>query len=298
MRTFVEFYERRTTMSNPIICTSEWLRKSKETAEVAKAIAAALEKLHVEHRELRHTNDYWCRDYMPVRLSDSGTYARYTYSPDYLVEDKKMLPYITEQGEACRELNLFAPADMDIVFDGGNFVRCGNKVIMTDKIFSENPKWLVHKLIRRLRGALCADIVLLPWDMEDPYGHADGMVADLGENRILLNGCWKHNVPQFHNRLRKILDAHFEVVELSFDCKEDKDSWCYLNYLQVPGGILLPCLSEHIDCENDIAAVETFERLFPDLEIIPIYAKPLIRKGGAIHCVTWEFYERNNLCNQ
>ena len=116
---------------------------------------------------------------------------------------------------------------------------------MTDKIFSENPKWLVHKLIRRLRGALCADIVLLPWDMEDPYGHADGMVADLGENRILLNGCWKHNVPQFHNRLRKILDAHFEVVELSFDCKEDKDSWvisitckclaasCFLAYLNI-----------------------------------------------------------------
>ncbi len=278
---------------NPIIYTSEWLRKTPGTAGVAKAIAAALDRLHVKHKELRHTNDYWCRDYMPVRLFDDGTYARYKYLPDYLVEDEKMLPYITEQGEACRELNLFAPTNLNIVFDGGNYVRCGNKVIMTDKIFSENPKWPLHELISHLRDALCADIVLLPWDMEDPCGHADGMVADLGEGRILLNGCWKHAAPQFHSRLRKILDAHFEVVELSFDCKEDKNSWCYLNYLQVSGGILLPCLSEHTDCENDIAAIETFGRLFPNMEIIPIYAKPLIRKGGAIHCVTWEYYGKD-----
>lgn len=282
-------------MTTPIIYTSEWLRTTPKTRIVAEAITSALDDLHVEHKELKNTNDYWCRDYMPVRLSNDGAYILYKYWPDYLVEDEKMWPYITDQEEACRGLDLFAPDDMSIVFDGGNYVRCDNKVVMTDKIFSENPQWPVHELIQHLRDVLSADIVLLPWDMADPCGHSDGMVADLGDRRILMNGCWKHRDKKFHYRLRKILDAHFEVVELTLDCKEDKDSWCYLNYLQVPGGILLPCLSEGADSENDVAAIAAFNSLFPDLKIIPIYAKPLIKDGGAIHCVTWEYFERKKL---
>lgn len=281
-------------MNNPIIYTSEHLRKTSKTKRVAEDIFAALDRLHIEHRELKNTQDYWCRDYMPVMIFDDGTYAKYEYNPDYLVENKKWRDYITNQQNACKEINLYAPIDMNIIFDGGNYVRCGNKVIMTDKIFSENSHWLANELIQHLHIALCADIILLPWDMEDPCGHADGMVADLGDGQILLNGCWKKRDESFHRRLRKILDAHFKVEELpSWD--GDKDSWCYLNYLRVPGGILLPCLSENHDTKDDIEALNYFKRLFPSLEIIPIYAKPLIKGkdgGGALHCVTWEYIER------
>lgn len=286
-------------MNNPIICTSKHLRTTAKTKGVAQAIFAALDELHVEHHELTNTKDYWCRDYMPVMISDDGTYARYKYNPDYLRENEKLHGYITPQQDACSELNLFMPTDMDIIFDGGNYVRCGDKVIMTDKIFSENPDKPVHELLLQLKDSLkCTDIILLPRDMKDPCGHADGMVANLGDGRILLNGCWKKNDMPFHKRLRKILDAHFEVEELpAWD--GDIDSWCYLNYLQVPGGILLPCLSEKFDSQDDIAALRHFERLFPGLKIIPIYAEPLVRVkgndgGGALHCVTWEYIKKKD----
>ena len=283
-------------MTAPIIYTSEHLRTDHKTTCVANDIFAALDKLHVEHRELKNTQDYWCRDYMPVMIYKDGTYAKFEYNPDYLVEDNKLRDYITNQQNTCKQLNLYAPMNMNIVFDGGNYVRCGNKVIMTDKIFSESPQWPTHYLIQHLQIALCADIILLPWDMEDPYGHADGMVADLGDGQILLNGCWKKQYAPFHRRLRKILDAHFNVEELpAWD--GDKHSWCYINYLHVPGGILLPCLSENYDTKDDIAALKYFEQLFPDLEIIPIYSKSLIKGqygGGALHCVTWEYIEKND----
>ena len=283
-------------MNNPIIYTSKRLRTEANTACVAKAIFSALDKLHVEHRELNNTQDYWCRDYMPVMISDDGIYVKYKYEPDYLIEDESLHDYITHQQDACSELNLFVPNDMNIIFDGGNYVRCGNKVIMTDKIFSENPQWSNREIIQHLEQILRAEIILLPWDMEDPFGHADGMVADLGDGQILLNGCWKKQDEPFHRRLRKILDAHFNVEELpAWD--GDKDSWCYLNYLQVPGGILLPCLSENNDSKDDKAALIYFERLFPSLEVIPIYAKPLVKGkdgGGALHCVTWEYILAKN----
>ena len=231
---------------------------------------------------------------MPVRISDNGTYAKYTYKPDYLDNYKAGQKYITEQKEVCKGLDLFAPDDLDIVFDGGNYVRCGDKVIVTDKIFCENPKKEPLKMLQHLTDVLQAEIILLPWDMEDSCGHSDGMVASLGDGKVLLNGCWKNSDPKYHKRLLKILEGRFEVVELpAWD--GEKDSWCYLNYLQVSGGILLPCLSANVDCETDLAAKETFEKLFPHLEIIPIYAMPLIddgggNGGGALHCVTWEYY--------
>ena len=140
-------------MNTVIIYTSEHLRTTSKTACVADAIFAALDKLHVEHRELKNTQDYWCRDYMPVMIFDDGTYAEYEYNPDYLIENEKWRDYITNQQDACSGLNLFMPTNMNIIFDGGNYVRCGDKVIMTDKIFSENPQKPIHELLQHLRDS-------------------------------------------------------------------------------------------------------------------------------------------------
>ena len=60
---------------------------------------------------------------------------------------------------------------------------------------------------------------------------------------------------------------------------------------------LISKLSENYDTKDDIAALKYFEQLFPKLEIIPIYARPLIKGkngGGALHCVTWEYIERKD----
>lgn len=290
-------------MDKTIIYTSQLLGTRKKTQSVAIAIDNALKKLHVQHEELSFTKDIWCRDYMPVMVFDDGIYAKYVYRPDYLLNDPKDKQYITNQEDACRELNLFTPSNMNIIFDGGNYVRCGNKVIMTDKIFSENPKWPAKFLLQHLTDTLCAEIILLPWDMEEDCGHSDGMVAPLDDERILLNGCWDNKRGmKFHKRLMKILEPHFKKVEvLPCDITEDKDAWCYINFLKVADGILLPCLSKDFKCPTDRAALTNFKRLFPNMDedkIIQIYAEPLIRGkktgGGALHCVTWEYIEKSN----
>ena len=285
-------------MHKTVIYTSSHLRTTPKTACVANAISNALGMLGVEHRELHNTNDYWCRDYMPIQLSNDGIYAKYEYNPDYLKDYKSKHKYITKQEDACRELNICVPVNLGIVFDGGNYVRCGDKVIMTDKIFMENPEWKNLALLSHLTEKLCAEIILLPWDMYDFCGHADGMVVPLDDNKILLNNCWKDNDKEFHKRLTKILKPHFEIIEPDYNCIKNKDSWCYLNYLQIPNAILLPVLSERADSEIDIAALEFYRSLFPQQKIIPIYSGPLIKDGGALHCVTWEYIENLNVSNK
>ena len=58
-----------------VIYTSSHLRTTPETVCIANAISKALGDLGIEHRELNNTNDYWCRDYMPIQLSNDGIYA-------------------------------------------------------------------------------------------------------------------------------------------------------------------------------------------------------------------------------
>ena len=290
-------------IKKPIICTSPYLHTTSFSKGVAQDLFAALDRLGVQHMELSNTMDIWCRDYMPVRIFDDGYYATYQYQPDYLWDKKCNHKYITSQIDASKDLEINIPLRMGVVFDGGNYVRLdGNRnstVFMTDKILMENSYWPLHELILRLHLSLAADIVLLPWDMDEPYGHADGMVAPLPDGRLLLNNYCQTAKGQkinYYKRLLKMIDGHFPFVELSYDCKLEEDSWCYLNYLKVPGAVLLPCLAKDAKCDNDQAALAKFSELFPDDEIIPIYAKPLIERGGGLHCVTWEYFPYNNRC--
>lgn len=290
-------------IKKPIICTSPYLRTTSYCNGVAKDLFAALDRLGIQHMELSNTMDIWCRDYMPVLLFDDGYYATYQYQPDYLWDKKCNHKYITNQTNASKGLEINTSLSMGLVFDGGNYVRHNDKrkstVFMTDKILMENSFCPSHELIVKLHLSLAADIVLLPWDMDEPYGHADGMVAPLPDGRLLLNNyCQtaKGKKKDYYKRLLKMLDGHFPFVELSYDCKLEEDSWCYLNFLKVPGAVLLPCLSRGARCDNDQAAIEKFQELFPDDEIIPIYAKSLINRGGGLHCVTWEYFPYNNRC--
>ena len=101
----------------------------------------------------------WARDYMPIQLS-KDKYLNYLYYPDYLKDEQD---YIPDFPSIVKDMHLDCVVS-NIVLDGGNVVKCGNKVIMTDKIFQENPKYYKHALIDELEKLMGAQIVLIPWD--------------------------------------------------------------------------------------------------------------------------------------
>lgn len=78
------------------------------------------------------------------------------------------------------------------------------------------------------------------------------------------------------------LDA-FEFEE-GEDAREEGERLAasYVNFYISNGGILLPQFGD----ENDKLAVSILADLFPDREIIPINARPIIVGGGNIHCIT------------
>ncbi|MCR5780588.1 MAG: agmatine deiminase family protein [Bacteroidaceae bacterium] len=219
----------------------------------------------------------WARDYMPVQVSKEK-FVRFNYSPDYL---KDYPNYKPDTSAILSALGIHVISS-DIIMDGGNVVSCGDKVIMTDKIFRENPHHEHNVLIDALSQLLEAEIVLIPEDAYDEYGHADGMVRYMGEGRVLLN-----NYFDFDKALRKRIFAtlrpHFEITELHYGTYTDR-SWAYLNFLHVGHHIFIPMMEDKLG----ETAFKQIADAFPQCKCHPIHhCESIVREGGALNCSTW-----------
>ena len=250
----------------------------------------ALEKEGIPYRFLPRTKSkkhIWARDYMPIQL-EKDKFLEHEYSPDYLVgfED-----YIPNYEAIVKDLNLNCIVT-DIDMDGGNVVKCGKKVIMTNKIIRGNllpyvediKDGLKRRLINGLEDDMEAEIILIPQDRYDEYGHADGMVRYIGGNDVLMN-CYENLDPNLHEQLKDILSRHFHVETLYFKIPRcSKYVWAYINFLQVGRCIFVPGLG----IKEDKLAIEQIQSFYPNHKVILIDGcMDLVREGGALNCISW-----------
>jgi agmatine/peptidylarginine deiminase len=246
----------------------------------AYSLVTSLYNQNLEWGELPYSESplhIWARDYMPVQVN-KDKFVKFNYNPDYLRNYPQYKPDTSKMhsGLDIKVIN------SDLVVDGGNIISCGDKVIMTDKVFVENVHINRTSLIDTLSHLLEAEIVLIPWDRYEEYGHADGMVRYMGDGNVLIN-----NYCDFDKSLRKkllsILGQHFCVNELHYGTFTDR-SWAYLNFLHVGRHLFIPMLGERLD---SIAYGQIAES-FPECECHPIInCESVVNEGGALNCCTW-----------
>lgn len=250
--------------------------------KVAERLLWALYTEGIEEEYLPHTKSVkhvWARDYMPLQL-DTDTFVQYRYSPDYL---QGYPEYIPQYETIARSLKLKCRTTK-LVIDGGNVVKCGSRVIMTDKVLKENPRYNEYYLHDMLERLFEAEVIIIPWDRYEMFGHADGMVRAIGDDYLLLN----HYVDfdkDLRKRILRELGPTFCVEELHYDTPHrSKMSWAYLNFLQVKSRIFVPGLG----IPEDVMALEQIQALYPRHKVMLIPdCQELVRDGGALNCVTW-----------
>ena len=252
---------------------SEWTK----SFQCFDSIVKILDRHQIKYGMIPSTKDYWVRDFMPIQILDTK-YIQYRYNPDYLQNDKQ---HITDPTPCCKQLDI-ETVETDIVMDGGNVIKCSNAVIMTDKVFDENPSYSKIAMINELKTLFDAEIIIIPWDRYEAYGHADGMVRFINENKILLN-----NYIDFDKKLRKklinVLSPRFEIFELHYDVpKKSNFSWVYINFLQVNNLILLPAMG----IDEDMQALRLFKGIF-DTPVEQVNVAKIVGKGGALNCISW-----------
>ena len=254
--------------------------------KVAENLLYALYKEGIETEYLPHSKSkkhVWARDYMPIQLEE-GRFLKYVYRPDYLKNDKDYIPnyagMIRKLGLNCKPTSL--------VIDGGNVVKWDDAVIMTDKVLKENPGYDEYGLRFRLEELFETDVVFIPWDRYEMFGHADGMVRFIDRRTVLLNNYLDFD-RSLRERIIRALDGHFEVKELQYDTPRCSNySWAYLNFLQVAGRIFVPGLG----IAEDQLAVQQIQRFYPEHKVMLVPdCLELVRDGGALNCVTWTICE-------
>lgn len=265
------------------VCFSALLQ---ERAPVTYAnLISALDKHGIVHRLLPNTNDVWCRDYMPVQVAE-GDFRGFTYDPDYLQGTEEYLASRTDGNKVCRETGLEVKMpSRSLVIDGGNVIRCDDKLIMVEKVFIENP-YPMTETAKAIEEHFNAELIVLPWNRPEYFGHADGLVRYIGDGRVLLTNYDRFN-KGFTRKVIQILQQHFlEVYKLEYDVqKQYMHNWAYINWLQTDKVLLLPSFG----CPEDEQAFEQIASLMPMYEgrIEMVGANDLIRYEGCLNCASW-----------
>ncbi|NLI36578.1 MAG: agmatine deiminase family protein [Bacteroidales bacterium] len=249
---------------------------------------------------IRATKDIWPRDYMPIQI-DKNRFVRYKYNPDYLIK-AGMSAYVTDKPN-CPFLKDKDIVECDLVLDGGNIVVSGNKVILTEKVFTENSPLSQFEITNRIEKAFGKQVIWIPCDPHEieyakandelPLCHADGILHAIDKETILLSNYIDYD-PDFRANLLERLSPYFKIEEYSFGDKRSDNSWIYINYLQIGKVILLPTVGE----PADNMALEKLKSLFHnDITIEKIDSKELTfdaedgNVGGSLHCISWNVYD-------
>lgn len=265
-----------------MIYLSHLLKSTDKYISAVDRVFAALDLSNIKYKLLNNTNDIWARDYMPVKTK-SGKYVSFRYEPSYLADDPQLRTnFKTDIAPSFKVDNLVYT---DINLDGGNvvFSPSKEKVIISDRVYSENPSWHKAELTAELAKLLEANVIIIPSLKSDMTGHADGMVRLVGENTAIVNAPLSPY--GFETKVKKSLQNYgFNVIDFPyFYSKGDSAVGCYLNYLETEKSIFMPVFG--VDTDNE--AIELAKNIF-DKTIIPVNINEIAADGGLLNCISWE----------
>ncbi len=264
-------------------------RLSKRYPAFFKKLKAILERKGIKYGLLPHTKDIWCRDFMPIQIS-KDRFVQFKYDPKYL-KPKKYRAKKTDPSKICEAICI-KPIISDIKIDGGNIVQSKTRVIVTERIFSENPRYAKEKLLKEIARLFgIKKVIVIPECPDDLFGHADGVVKFIevpwaGKDIIYVSDC-SECYPEFFSKLLKILlEEKLIPIILPFETAYDKKSinaaGIYVNYMQVGKIVIYPFFGK----EADKIAHRKFFSFFGSWAI-PIQAGEIAKEGGVLNCVSW-----------
>lgn len=265
-----------------MIYLSHLLKSTDKYISAADRVFAALDLFNIKYKLLNNTKDIWLRDFMPVKTK-SGKYISFRYKPSYLENYDGLRTDF--RNEVAPNLALENLVFSDINLDGGNvaFSPSKEKVIISDRVYSENPSWHKAELTAKLEKLLEASVLIIPSLKSDMTGHADGMVRFVDENTVVTNAPLSPY--GFEAKVKKSLQNYgFNVIDFPyFYSMGDSAVGCYLNFLETEQAIFLPVFG--VDTDNK--AVQTAIHIFHKA-IIPVNINEIAADGGLLNCINWE----------
>lgn len=272
-----------------MLCFSSQLNNS-TYKPAADRLFAALDLFNIKYKLLNNTKDIWLRDFMPVKTR-SGRCVSFRYEPSYLKDNPELKTDF--ESDILPQLNMPDLVHSDISLDGGNvvFSPSQKKVIISDRVFSENPDRSEVDLIRELENLLEAKVIIIPSLKSDMTGHADGMVRFASESTVLVNGQKTHG--DFESKVIKRLEEnnlsvipmpYYETANKAPDGTPSAEG-CYLNYLETENVVFFPVFSQNH--KTYMRAISIVKKALGK-RVIPLNVNEIALYGGLLNCISWE----------
>lgn len=154
---------------------------------------------------------------------------------------------------------------------------------MTEKVFVENPSMDEDSLKKQLEKQMECEVVFIPWDRNEKYGHSDGIIKPISDNIILMTNYHDFD-REYTNEVVKRLSCKFEIETLSYKVRKTApESWAYINFLTVGKLIVLPALGK----EEDEQALSQVKRYYPECLVEQLNISELVKDGGGLNCISW-----------
>lgn len=213
----------------------------------------------------------------------------------------------------------------DFVLEGGSIHSDGEgTIIVTESCLlskGRNPKLSKTEITEKLIQMLGAKkVIWLPYGIynDETNEHVDNVCAFAAPGEVVLAWTDKTDDPQYAMSMAdlKVLEEetdaegrHFNVHKMyipdepvcikedelkGYEFADGEDfrtvgerlAASYVNFYIANETVLVPQFGD----KNDEEAVKLLEKLFPDREVVPIYARAIIVGGGNIHCITQQIY--------
>jgi agmatine deiminase len=243
-------------------------------------------------------DDSWSRDMGAVILTDGDRRAAVTFAFNSWGE--KFLPYDEDARFAARMADALGLERIDaspFVLEGGAITVDGTGMLLTTEQCllnpNRNPTMSRDEIERELRRRLGVEhIVWLPYGIledDDTDGHVDNVAAFVGPGRVIAQTTADRDDPN-HERLGRnvavLRDAGLDVVELDVLPRTTVDGEPVvvppLNAYLANGSVVVPV----IDGASASRALEIWQEVFPDRDVIGVPGAALAYGGGGVHCIT------------
>lgn len=222
---------------------------------------------------------------MPIQI-ELNKFVRFVYNPSYL-QTKKYLKTISDVDLICNEIGINT-FKTNIILDGGNVTRTTNKVIMTDRVFVDNPTYKRKQLVKELYELLQVDkLYFVPEQPSDFTGHSDGMVRFMDENTVVINDYQREKKWFYRAFEIAIHNTGLEYIKIPYNVYDNKSNdqanGDYINYLQMENTVIVPTFG----IKEDDEVVKQFETIFTGQTITTIDSNEIANDGGILNCITW-----------
>ena len=271
------------------------------------------------------SNDSWARDYAPTFVTNGKEIRGINWSFNAWggLENGLYFPWDKDDKMARKLCDLFDVDMYDMsgfVLEGGSIHTDGEGTLITTEACllskGRNPELTKTEIEEKL--VECLGITKVIWlkngiFRDETDEHVDNICAFVKPAEVVLAWTDDENDPQY-----ALSKSCLDILENSTDAKGRKitvhklylpkpiyvtEEECggldtmdfeptrtvgerlaasYVNFYIANKAVVLP----FFDDENDERARKTLAELFPEREIIPIYARDILTGGGNIHCIT------------